>query len=949
MKKIFTKMTFLLFLLIGSVSFSYAQSTKISGTVTDLSTGDPLAGVNIVVKGKVTGTISDPNGEFNLSVDVPTPFILQFSFIGFETQEIEVTESESVLNVTMEEATLLGQEVVVSASRVEESILESPVSIEKMDIRAIREAAAPNFYDAIKSLKGIDVSTQSMTFSSINPRGFGANGNTRTVQLIDGIDNQAPGLNFPVGNIVGINELDLESVEILPGAASALYGPNAIQGIILMNSKSPFEYQGLSVTAKMGLNHVDEEDDDMSVYHNYALRYAKAFNNKVAFKVTASYLRANDWRGVDYRNQSGLVENSNEFDPTVDGYRDNVRTYDGVNVYGEPLVNLGAVADGVIARGTAPGASAEDQALAAQVAATRSLYPDGENGNFTPLGFTEREFVDNTTESLKLGTALHYRLNDELELIGQYNIGYGSTVYTANDRFVLDDFSIWTGKLELRGTNFFVRGYTTQEDAGDSYAANTLGSLINAETYIPEYFSNFAGARSSGQSVDQAHAFARANSNRLEVGSDTYNEAFDRLRQTPISEGGAQFLDETSLYHGEFMYNFADKIDFAEIIVGGNFRRYNLKSGGTLFALENIDTGDEFDINEFGGYLQLQKSVADERLDLTGSIRYDKNENFDGQFSPRVSAVYTMGDNRNHNLRASFQRGFRIPTTQDQFINLDVVTRRLVGSNSALVDQFNFRDNTVYTLESVSEAQRENDASLLVAWDDFDFETEKVSTYEFGYKSLIQNKLLIDAYYYYSQYTDFIVEVDLVQTAANNTSSGQTPLYNGPADPNGIAAGTANTARYGFDVNSEETVNTQGWAIGAEYSLPRGFQLGGNISYNELMDAEELREQGFRAQFNTPEWKYNIKFANRKVTDNFGFSINYRWQDAFIWESSFGEGVIPAFGTLDAQVSYKLPSLKSVLKLGGSNILNERYTTSFGNPRIGALYYVSITFDEFFN
>jgi len=951
MKKIFTKTTFLLFMLVGSVSFTYAQSTSVSGTVTDAAYSDPLAGVNIVVKGKVIGTISDPDGNYQLKVDMAPPFTLQFSFIGFETQDVEVTQDGMTIDVALEEASLLGQEVVVSASRVEESILESPVSIEKMDIRAIRESASPSFYDAIKSLKGIDVSTQSMTFSSINPRGFGANGNTRTVQLIDGIDNQAPGLNFPVGNIVGINELDLESVEILPGAASALYGPNAIQGIILMNSKSPFEYQGLSATAKVGVNHVDEEDDDMSVYNNYALRYAKAFNNKFAFKVTASYLRANDFRGVDYRDQGNdIVERSADFDPTQAGYRDGLRTYDGVNIYGEPVVNLGDVADLVIARGSAPGASPEDMALAAQVAATRSLYPNGESGNFTPQGFTESEFVDNTTESLKLGGALHYRLNDELELSGQYNIGFGSTVYTANDRFVLDDFSIWTGKLELKGSNFFVRAYTTQEDAGDSYAANTLASLINVETYVPQYFEQFAGARAAGQNVEQSHAFARANAQRAAVGSATYNEAFDRLRSTPISEGGAQFLDETSLYHAEGMYNFRDKIDFAEVIVGANFRRYNLNSGGTLFALENIDTGDEFDINEFGGYVQMKKSVADERLDLTGSIRFDKNENFEGQLSPRLSAVYNLGSDRNHNIRASFQRGFRIPTTQDQFINLDVVTRRLVGSNEALVDQFNFRTNAVYTLESVQAAQNNSgDVNLLEQWTDFDFETEKVSSYEIGYKSLIGNKLLIDAYYYYSQYTDFIAEVDLIQTAEGNTSSGQTPLYEGPADPQGIADGTANTARYGFDVNADGTVNAQGIGVGLEYSINKGYTIGGNASYNELLDQEDLLAQGFRASYNTPEWKFNLKFANRKVTENLGFSINYRWQDAFIWESSFGEGVIPAFGTLDAQVSYKLSNLKSIVKIGGSNILNERYTTSFGNPRLGAIYYVSLTFDEFFN
>ena len=280
MKKIFTKVVLAFFGLCCSFGFSLAQSTTISGNVIDESYNDPLAGVNIVVKGKVVGTISDPDGNFSLTVDQAPPLTLVFSFIGFETQEIEITNATTAdLQIGMAEQSLLGQEIVVSASRVEESILESPVSVEKMDIRAIRESAAPSFYDNIRTLKGIDVSTQSLTFTSINPRGFGANGNTRTVQQIDGIDNQAPGLNFPVGNIVGISDVDLESVEILPGAASALYGPNAIQGIILMKSKSPFDYQGLTVSAQVGVNHVDEEDDDMSIYNNYQLRYAKAFNN----------------------------------------------------------------------------------------------------------------------------------------------------------------------------------------------------------------------------------------------------------------------------------------------------------------------------------------------------------------------------------------------------------------------------------------------------------------------------------------------------------------------------------------------------------------------------------------------------------------------------------------------------------------------------------------------
>ncbi len=901
-----------LFPIFGNQSFG--QTTTISGKVYDSQTNDPLVGVNILVKGTVLGTISNASGSFNLNVSQAPPLTIQISIVGYVSQELEITDSQMEgLEIGMEEQTILGQEIVVSASRVEESILESPVSVERLDIRAIRESASPSFYDQIKTLKGIDVSTQSMTFTSINPRGFGANGNTRTVQLIDGIDNQAPGLNFPVGNIVGINDLDLESVEILPGAASALYGPNAIQGIILMNSKSPFDYQGLSVSTKVGLNHVDEEDDDMSIYHDYALRYAKAFNNKFAFKITGSYLRANDWRGVDYRDQGDIVERSPE---NIDPNNRPSRTYDGVNVYGDPLLNVGILGQG---------------------SAAAALLPTNASGNFTPTGYTESEFVDNTTESIKLGTALHYRINDQIEAFGQFNYGRGSTVYTANDRFVLDDFVIWTAKLELRGSNFFLRGYTTQENSGDTFAANTLASLINVQTTIPTYVGAFGAARLGGASVDAAHDAARIASDGLRaqnLANGRYQQLYDSLRTVPISRGGAKFLDRTDLFHYEGMYNFSNEIDFAEIIVGANYRKYALESEGTLFALQ--DNGDEFDINEWGAYAQIIKRLLDERLDVTASIRYDKNEFFDGQFSPRISGVYSAGENRNHNIRGSFQRGFRIPTTQDQFIDLDVVTRRLVGSNRSLVDRFQFETNPVYLTSSVAVAQQSGNTSDLELVTFEDFETEKVNTFEVGYKGLIQNKLLIDAYYYFSTFKDFITEIDFTQ-APSGSSQGD------------IVNGSVALQRYGFDVNYDGDVQSQGWALGAEYSLPKGYVVGGNIAYNELIDQEELLAQGLNTFFNTPEYRYNIKLSNRKVTDKLGFNLVYRWQDAFIWESSFGEGVVPAFGTVDAQISYKVPSIKSVIKLGGSNIFNERYTTSFGNPRIGGLYYISLTFDEFFN
>ena len=363
---------------------------------------------------------------------------------------------------------------------------------------------------------------------------------------------------------------------------------------------------------------------------------------------------------------------------------------------------------------------------------------------------------------------MHYRLNDNLELLGQLNYGSGSTVYTANDRFVLDDFTIATAKLELKGSDFYVRAYTTRENSGDSYAANTLASLVNQQTYLAPYLQTFAGARLQGAGIEASHAAARlaADAVQPQPGTPGFDDRADAIRALSIADGGAKFLDKSNLVHVEGSWNLSDRIDWADIVVGANARTYNLNSEGTLFALDN--NGDEISFNEWGAYTQISKSFMDDNLKLQGSVRYDKNEFFEGQLSPRLSAVGTISGN--HNIRGSFQRGFRIPTTQDQFIDLDVVTRRLIGSNDLLVDRYNFQTNQIYETNSVNAARAAGDPSLLVNETrvNQEFKTEKVNTFEVGYKGLFMDgRLLIDAYYYYSIYNDFIAEIDFTQAVPN--------------------------------------------------------------------------------------------------------------------------------------------------------------------------------------
>ncbi|MBX2894081.1 MAG: TonB-dependent receptor [Cyclobacteriaceae bacterium] len=979
MNKFYRKALVPLLILLCGPATLMAQTTSITGTVKDGTSGESLAGVNIVVKGRVIGTISNTDGQYNLKVNQPPPFTLVFSFIGYATQEFEVTQATSTIDVTLAEQTLLGQEIVVSASRMEESILQSPVSIEKMDILGVQSTASENYYKGLINMKGLDMTQSSINFQIINARGFNSTGNTRFVQLTDGMDTQAPALNFPIGNLNGPSELDVESVEFIPGAASALYGPNAFNGILLVNSKSPFEYQGLSAFAKYGFNHAGGgvsylDNGGASVnpigpgyaepMFEGALRYAKAFNNRFAFKIAVSYMQATDWYGTNLRDKNPERQGGLSFNPGADR----------VHAFGDEVAN----SLGLVRLSLAP-------ALAGTSLASFVPFLPDQIVSRTP--YEERYLVDYGAKNLKANVGLNYRITDKVELLYLLNYGGGTSVYTGAQRYSLKDFNIQQHKLELKGSNFFLRGYTTIEDSGDSYIADLTGILINDawksnsawfRDYSVQYLTSLAqqgfnpggGTQPTAAQQENAHRSARntADVGRLLPGTAAFEQA-KKTATGSVIPFGSLFNDATKLYHVEGQYNFKNQIKFMELMVGGSYRLYDLNSNGTIFA---DTTGNDITIQEIGAYAQASKKLFNDKLKLTGSLRWDKNENFDAQLNPRISGVYSI--NPQQNFRVSYQTGFRMPTSQNQHIDLNAVSARLIGglpqyaaARNVFQYAYDLRSVTAYTAAVAAGAAAgnataigdPNNLRLLVPVSAVaPVKPEQVQSIEVGYKGLVANKLMIDVVYYQNTFNDFIAS-QFVRKAAgvidiNGMPTDVTYNFDPRTEQNIRNAQTLLTPittinrenTFSIPTNVDRTLKSSGFALGLEYSLPKGYKLGGNYNYNKLKDASQLAADGFLAEFNTPENKFNLTFGNRKVTDKFGFNVAYRWQDEFLWESSFAQGLVPAIGTFDAQVSYRLKDLKSVIKLGGSNLFNERYVLNYGGPTLGGIYYISVTFDE---
>lgn len=900
------KKKILFFVFFVLCSFAISAQTTVNGTVKDVNTGETIPGANIKLATKSVGTSTDFNGKFVLKVSDKPPFTLQVSVLGYKTQSIKITKNNQNVTIDLKENETSLDEIVVSASRTPERVMESPVTIERLDSRAIKNTSSPSFYDGLENLKGVDINTNSLTFKSVNTRGFATFANTRFMQLVDGMDNSSPALNFAIGNLLGMSELDVNTVELLPGASSALYGANAFNGIMFMTSKNPFDSEGISVSVKGGFT--SQEAAGLNAFEDVNLRMAKVLSDKFAAKISVSYLQGEEWNATDYRNTANQkyapgtrnAENPQETDDP---------NFDGVNIYGDFVsTDLG-----------------------------------GAVGRVSRTGYREVDLIDYTARSLKVSGALHYRPygDDRLEVILNSKVGNGNTIYQGGQRYSIRNFLLHQHKLEVKGKNFFVRGYMTDEDAGDSY--NMLFAAINVNRMWKsdtDWFQQYAGTYLATGS----HAAARqaADTGRLIPGTPEFEDAFNKVINDPDLNTGAKFRDQTKLYHSDVNYNFRDQITWAEIQVGGSYRMYSLNSFGNIFT----DADGPINYDEYGAYTQMQKKfLEEERLKLTASIRYDKAQNFDGNFSPRVSLAYAAGENKNDNFRASFQTGFRNPTTQDQYIGLDLGSAILVGSAPDNLSRFSntYQDsngnsfmltgadayNRSYSITSVLAGNPEQIGVGLV-------QPEQVTAFEVGYRGLIttgEKIVTIDLSAYFNNYENFIAQKNV-----------RVPLQTGLSGDALLRALTTRNDYRDFTTytNSTADISSYGASIGVNTKVFNDFDLGVNYTFAKF-DFDQSTDPDFEAGFNTPEHKVKVQFGKQEVFKNVGFSVNARWQDEFFWQSQFVDGIVDARFVLDAQVNYKLnlPGINSLFKLGAANLTGKEYFSAPGVGAIGSQYYIS--------
>lgn len=940
--------------------FSQEVPVHISGKIISSETQEPIQDASIQILSANLeegftgiGISTKKDGTFDFHFTSAIPFIIRVTHVSFRPYQLVINQKGEGLNITIPlSPNILGEDVVVTAPLVTENELKETKTIDRISTVDVQQLASFDVFDLVSTLREVDVATQSMTMQSVNTRGFNSSANKRFLQLTDRIDNRAPGLSFPIGNLMGLPGLDIASVEILPGPSSSRFGSSAINGVMIMTGRDPFEDQGLTIEAKTGVNNFNLNGStffsaDGNGMYDFQGRYAKALNDKVAFKITGVYTQGTDWLAENYDN-IGFGESYSKH-PEQPGYN-------GVNVYGDESFVYQKV-------------FSEEEGYLDQ----NGIYinPPTQFGPVTRTGYREGDLVDYDIETIRSALSLQYKFTDDYRLKVGGKYGITNSLYTGDSRIRLDEFSMYQTSFEFDLNRLNILGYTTWQNSGNSYDVSSLAqTLIKSSKSDVDWYRDFRIAYENGLpifgvpsgNVIEARKFAdsgytlssNADANaRFEPQSTEFDQKVNEIIRSTDSNYGAAIKDNSQLYHIQSQYDLPEIIN-TKFRTGGDFRFYDLDSEGTIFP----DTvGNEITNYEYGAYISVEKSSLNGNLNINSAVRFDKNENFEGKISPQISLNYIVKND--HFFRFSYQHGFRYPGVREQFVSNNLGSARLLGGLSKNVESYDLQENAI-TLDAVNEfneavkvrlnesprspdsynrlqAEIENlsilESGIIAADQLLNIKSEIVNTFEVGYKRLFTPEFYLDLNYYISFYKDFIGVTRVVKPRTS------------PSEDLLIAAGQINNSlesdRYYVYSNARDELMVQGASFALDY-ISGGFLASLNGSYSKLIQSSQ---DPITPGFNTPPFKMNFEWGHRSISENVGFKMTYRFRTQYYWESSFLDGPIDTYGHFDFQFNVRIPNAKSTLKFGVTNIGIKEYYNIYGGPSIGSILFVTLNFN----
>ena len=487
-------------LLFFSANLILAQ-TSISGKVVDAENQEAIPGANIIVVGSNTGAVADFDGNFILNTTTELPFTIEVSYVGFSSQSIEITSADQVIEVALQFGQNLN-EVVISASRRSEKILDAPASVSIISSQDLENTA--NVNDPVRNLINIPgLQFQQQSANSINfemRAGSGVFG-TSVFPILDYRFLQSPASGSFFAFQSGLSNLDIERIEVVRGAASALYGPGVESGVVHFFSKKAIDKPGTSIEL-IGGNLATTQA---------AIRHAYANDKKTfGFKINAQYKKGDEF-SLDPVEDAGFLAQINGatangiFQPIVSGNR-----IDPAQVPSSPIL-------------------------------TRSeIDPDGDGNSYM-----------NEYETFMANAHLEFRPNDKTDAVisGGINSGNGLINQAQGPGYAAGN-DYW-GQARIRSGGFFGQLSYTANDGGSENAPFYL--YLTAQRIITKRSALDAQLQYSFDAENFLNSNFTFGFDYRDIGSDSENTLFGQ------NDGSNDYINFG--FYGQGTSRFSDKLD----------------------------------------------------------------------------------------------------------------------------------------------------------------------------------------------------------------------------------------------------------------------------------------------------------------------------------------------------------------------------------------------------
>ncbi len=928
-------------LLIAFVGPAAAQNGAIAGTVrasvgeTEFSAqAAPLATVQVRVLGAgdqiVASTLTTSEGTFRLS-DIPAgTYDVVFTSAGWvEHREtgVQVGSGQTTsLQVSMSEQVFSLNPITVTASKTEEKVLEAPAAVEVVGTEDIAEQPATTIAEHVKDVPAVDVLSTGLMGNYVVVRGFNNIFSGATLTMTDNRIARVPSLRANILHFNPTTNLDLERVEVVLGPGSALYGPNASQGVIHSITKSPIDYPGGILTLAGGLRQqdnvpgvgsIDGFDSNTKPVYQVEGRYAWRHSDRFGAKLSGQFFTGTDFRFVD----------PEEADAQARALACQAVSYDINN----------------------PACRSFDQGLnLGTVEGLQTLMTSVDN---VAAG------RDYDLKRWALDGRVDVRPNEETSLIfaGGRSMTNNSIDLTGLGAGQVQDWAYTYGQVRALWRTAFAQVFFNKSDNDETYLLRTGRPLTDKSSLLVAQIQNLTVA---------------ADWQRFVYG-------FDYLRTNPQTEStinGRNEDDDLNNEYGGYVQSETDigaNLDFvAALRVDKSDALEDPVYSPRAALVYSPDDANSLRVTFNRSFstpstLNLYLDISGASIPLGGPFRYD----FRAQGVTRDGLQYQRRDGvalPDHMtpfglLIGSNARTFQPTTTPQLWATAKEVVR---ASNPTLAAQLDMLpaptdDDVSVAVLTLNPATQSFEPTVGIANGLEDVPALKptiTNTLEVGYKGLLGDRLLLAANVYYSRIDDFISALRNVTPNvflnAPELIAYLTPFV-GPDNAQAIVLATDSTSGIGEIPLGVITATEAGgsdatiiltyqnladfdlWGsdLAATLILNDNFELSGTFAWVSD-DVFETTDEIVPLNATTSKGSLGLRYRNEDAGVN--ANLRARAVKGYPFDSAVYQGRVNGYALADLNLGYRLPNAPDVwLTVDVQNLFDRDYRPTIGGPRFG--------------